>query len=261
MKSKPKISVAIATFNEESNIARCLDSVTGWVNEIIVADENSTDSTVKLVNKYPNTRVIITHHEPVFHITKQKAIDAATGTWILQLDADEVVTPKLKTEILKTVSSPTALDGYWINRQNYFLGTFLKKGGIYPDPTIRFYKKGKGHLPCKDVHEQAEINGQVGHLNSDLLHFSDPNFSRYLVRQDRYTSLLASDLDKANVSIDFLSGLNYFILKPIHWFLLSYVLHRGYVDGFPGFVFSLFSSLRFPIAYIKLWEKRHVKTI
>jgi glycosyltransferase involved in cell wall biosynthesis len=257
MKTKPTISVAMATYNEESNLKRCLDAVADWVDEIIIADEESTDDTVKLVKKYHQAKVIVTHHEPIFHITKQKAIDTCKSDWILQLDADEVVTPELKKEILETINSDTKFSGFWIKRKNYFLGKFLTKGGVYPDPTIRLYQNGKGHLPCKDVHEQAEINGEVGELNNDLLHYADPTFSRYLMRNDRYTSLIATQLKDNGVQITAPNFIKYFIFKPIYWFFLAYFRHRGYVDGFPGFVFAWYSSLRFPIAYIKLYELSH----
>jgi len=244
----------MATFNEEANIKRNLDATHSWVDEIIIVDESSTDDTVKIAKKYSKVKVISTKHEPIFHITKQKAIDVCKSDWILQLDTDEVVTPQLKDEILKIISSNPLENGFWINRRNFFLGKFLTKGGIYPDPTIRLYRKGKGKLPCQDVHEQAQIQGEIGHLKSDLLHYSDPTFSRFIMRNDRYSSLLAADLKKQNTKINLANFLLYFIIKPIHWFILSYFLHKGFVDGFPGFIFSYYSSLRFPAMYVKLYE-------
>jgi len=255
---KTTISVAIATYNEVENINRCLDAVSSWVEEIVVVDGHSTDDTIKIIKKYKNAKVISTDNKAMFHLNKQMAIDACTGDWIFQLDADEVVTSALKDEILKTIPD-TKYNGYWIKRKNYFLGKFLSKGGVYPDPTIRLYRRGFGKLPCKNVHEQAEVKGLVGTLNSDLLHYADPNFSRYLLRNDRYTSLLAQDFKNAGVKINYINFLNYFLFKPIYWFFLAYFLHRGYVDAFPGFVFAWYSSLRFPIAYIKLHELNHDK--
>ena len=255
---KTTISVAIATYNEELNIKRCLTAVADWVDEIIIVDGGSSDKTVEIAKKFPHSKIISTTNPAMFHINKQIAIEACTSDWILQLDADEVLSPELKEEIIKTIAD-TKFNGFWINRKNYFLGKFLTKGGVYPDPTIRLYRRGFGKLPCKNVHEQAEINGPVGNLNHDLLHFADPNFSRYLLRSDRYTSLLASDFQKDGLRINFLSFLNYFIFKPIYWFFLAYFRHRAYVDGFQGFVFAWYSSLRFPIAYIKLFELKNEK--
>ena len=257
MTNKPTLSVAMTTFNEQSNIIRCLESLKDFADEIVIVDGQSTDQTVILAKKYSKVKIISAPNPPMFHINKQMAIDACKFDWILQLDADEVVTDDLKYEISKTINKNPQENGYWVNRQNFFLGKFLTKGGVYPDATIRLYRRGFGSLPCKDVHEQANIIGKVGHLRSDLLHYSDPTFSRYLLRNDRYTSLLATDLQAKNIKITFLNFINYFIFKPIYWFFLAYFLHRGYVDGFPGFIFAWYSSLRFPIAYIKLFELSH----
>jgi len=251
---KPKISVAIATFNEEKNIADCLDSIRELADETVVVDGSSTDKTVEIAQKY-GAKVIVTDNPPIFHINKQKAIDACTSEWILQLDADERVTSELGDEILNIVKSKTEFNGFWIPRRNYFLGRYLTKGGQYPDYTLRLYRKGKGRLPCRSVHEQAEVKGKVGFLKNDLLHLADPNFSRYLVRFDRYTSLIVDEMAQSKVKLNLFTVMNYMVFKPLRWFLLTYFRHKGFVDGFPGFVFSLFSGLRFMVAYIKYWEK------
>ncbi|MFA6462577.1 MAG: glycosyltransferase family 2 protein [Candidatus Shapirobacteria bacterium] len=195
--SKRTISVAIATYNEENNIERCLNAVSDWVDEIIIVDGNSQDKTIEVASKFKKVKIIKTTNKPIFHINKNIAIDACTSDWILQLDADEIVTPELKKEIISYLEKnidDVKQNGFWIPRKNYFLGAFLKKGGQYPDPTIRFYKKGKGRLPCVDVHEQAEIEGAVGWLKNDLEHYADTSFSKYLLRHNRYTTLLAQEL-------------------------------------------------------------------
>lgn len=250
---KMKISVAIATFNEEENIGPCLETVKDWVDEIVIVDGESTDKTREIAKKY-GAKVIVTTNKPIFHINKQMAIDACQGDWILQLDADERVTPELEEEILEAIKLP--YNGFWIPRRNFFLGRYLKKGGQYPDYTLRLYKKGKGRLPCKTVHEQAKVKGKVGYLKNDLLHLADPTFSRYLMRFDRYTSLVADEMEKNKVKLGLLSFLNYWFVKPFKWFILTYFRHKGFIDGFPGFVFSGFSSLRFNVGYIKYWERK-----
>jgi len=253
---KPKISVAIATFNEEKNLPDCLESVRGLDDEIVVVDGSSTDKTAKIAKKY-GAKVIVTDNPPIFHINKQKAIDECRGDWILQLDADERVTPKLAEEIKLTIEqlNNEAINGYWIPRKNYFLGRFLTKGGQYPDYTLRLYRRGKGYLPCKSVHEQAEVEGKVGYLKNDLIHIADPNFSRYLLRFDRYTSLIADELEEKKLPLNLFTFLNYWFWQPLKWFLSTYFRHKGFMDGFPGFVFSGFSSLRFIVGYIKYWER------
>lgn len=250
-----KISVVLAVYNEEENIEQCLKSVKDLAREIVIVDGGSTDKTIDIAKKF-NAKIIQTENLQNFHINKNKAIDAASGDWILQLDADEVVTTELAEEIKQIVSESTNINGYWLPRKNLFLGKFLTKGGQYPDYTLRLYRKSLGRLPGKDVHEQAIIEGKVGYLNNDLLHLRDKNFTIYINRFNRYTDLLASQWHKTGLTINPVTFINYTLLKSLFWFIKSYIRHRGYVDRFPGFVFALFSSLRFPVAYFKLWGKR-----
>lgn len=258
-----KISVAVATFNEEKNIGKCLESAADWVDEIVVVDGSSEDKTVEIANKF-TSKVIVTDNPPIFHINKQKAMDASTGDWILQLDADEVVSGELKDEILATIKHKTCLagrqalnnkqeeiNGYWVPRKNFFLGKFLTKGGQYPDYSLRLYKRGKGRLPCRNVHEQAEVEGPTGYLKNPLLHYPYSDFSEYLEHFSRYTDIFAKEYGEKRLGITPVSIISYLLFKPLHWFLKTYFRHKGFMDGIPGLVFSLFSSLRFPVSYIK----------
>lgn len=249
---KQKISVVLAVFNEENHLRECLESVKDLSWETVVVDGGSTDKTIQIAKEF-GVRIIETENLQNFHINKNKAIDAALGDWVLQLDADEIVTNKLKEEIQKVVEDQK-YNGYWIPRRNFFLTRFLTKGGQYPDYTLRLYRKGKGRLPGKDVHEQAIVEGRVGYLKNDLLHMRDKNFSIYLSRFNRYTNLLASQLKDKGERVNLMSFVNYLLIKPTFWFLKSYIRHKGFVDGLPGFIFALFSSLRFPVAYYKLWR-------
>lgn len=249
---KQKISVVLAVFNEENHLRECLESVKDLSWETVVVDGGSTDKTIQIAKEF-GVRIIETENLQNFHINKNKAIDAALGDWVLQLDADEIVTNKLKEEIQKVVEDQK-YNGYWIPRRNFFLTRFLTKGGQYPDYTLRLYRKGKGRLPGKDVHEQAIVEGRVGYLKNDLLHMRDKNFSIYLSRFNRYTNLLAAQLKDKGERVNLMSFVNYLLIKPTFWFMKSYIRHKGFVDGFPGFIFALFSSLRFPVAYYKLWR-------
>ncbi len=257
------ISVCLATFNEQDNLHHALASVVEWVDEIVVVDGGSTDDTVKKLKEYGNkVRIIHTDNPPMFHINKQKAINEAKCDWILQLDADEAVSEQLRREIQKIVhedSEQSTNDAYWIARKNWFVGRFLSKGGQYPDYTIRLYRRGVAHLPCKSVHENVTVNGSVGYLKHDLLHYADPTFSRYLTRWNRYTSLDAHDAHTSGHKIGMISS---FVVKPLVTFVSLYIRHRGYVDGFSGFVFALFSALRHMVIYIKYTElKRANKSV
>lgn len=248
-----KLSVVLATFNEEKNIARCLSSVKDIASEIVVVDGSSKDKTVEIAEKY-GAKVHVTTNPPIFHINKQKAIQRATGDWILQMDADEVVSEGLAKEITSVIEKSSEFNGFWMPRKNYFLGRFLLKGGQYPDYTVRLYKNGKGRLPQKDVHEQAVIEGKVGYLKEALLHYPYKDFNSYIQKWMRYNHLLASqikdEMKKKNSFVRFYYAGAYLLAKPAHWMLTSYGRHKGFMDGWQGFVFALFSALRFPVSYV-----------
>ncbi|KUK84179.1 MAG: lipopolysaccharide biosynthesis glycosyltransferase [Microgenomates bacterium 39_6] len=251
------LSIAIATYNEEKNLPACLRAVKSWVDEIVIVDGSSTDKTRQIAKKF-GAKVIKTTNKPIFHINKQMALDACQGEWILQLDADEIVDKDLKAEVLKIAQEGSDFDAFSIPRKNFFLGRWLSKGGQYPDTVIRFFKKGKAYLPCQSVHEQMSVpSGKIGRLSGHLLHYPYPNFAEYLNKFNRYTELTAKEYQnnpkiKPNIW-------HYIIieLKAMIEFLSRYLRHKGFLDGFPGLVFALFSALHYPVAFIKYWEKKH----
>ncbi len=245
-----KISIVLAVFNEEDNIAACLRSIEDLAWEIVIVDGGSVDKTVEIAKKF-GAQIIMASNPIVFHINKNMAIDAAKGDWIFQLDADEAVSDELKKEIIEKTSMESDVNGYWIPRKNFFLGRFLTKGGQYPDYTLRLYRKDKGRLPAKDVHEQAVVEGGTAYMINPLLHIRDKSFTQYIERWNRYTDLLAFQLNERKSRKGFLAFVDYILIKPLVWFVIVYLRHRGYVDGFPGFVFAIFSSLRFPVSYAK----------
>lgn len=278
------ISLAIATHNEEDNIGPCIDSCKDLVGEIVVVDGGSTDRTAQIARE-KGAHVIVTENLPMFHINKQKAMDACTGEWVLQLDADERVTPELAGEIRRVVhmgnrqieeyqkemaerelflrhqevvhhSPDTAApalsyNGFFIPRLNYFLGTYLRHGGVYPDGVIRLVKKGKAHLPCKSVHELMKVEGVTGWLQYPLLHLDSPNFGRYLERNNRYIDHMVADMKKLNIQKSLFNFLDYCLVKPASWFFMTTFRHKGILDGWQGVIFSFYSALRFPKAYMR----------
>lgn len=279
-----KLSVAIATFNEESNIGRCLKSVRQIADEIVIVDGTSQDKTVEIAKSF-GAKVFVVPNQPNFHINKQMSFEKSTGDWILYLDADEEVSPKLAKEIKDVIEMDQEelekhqanlknkrlflrhqklledRDGqigtnqgeyvaFFFPRLNFFLGKFIKYGGVYPDGVIRLFKKNKAYLPAKDVHEQMVVKGKVGWLGNDLLHFDSPTFSRYISRNTRYTKLLSQELKEKKVNKGPAGWINYLLFKPLSWFLMTQIRNKGILDGYQGVVFSFFSALRFPRAYI-----------
>ena len=244
------LSVVLATYNEEKNLVDCLNSFKDIASEFVVVDGDSKDKTVEIAKNF-GAKVKITTNKPIFHINKQMAIDMATKDWVLQLDADERGTPELRKEIVSAINSSKDINGYWIPRKNWFLGRFLMKGGQYPDYTLRLYRRGKGRLPQISVHEQAVVEGKVDYLKNPLIHIADPNFGRYIKRWSRYVDLIVKELEEKKTGYNPFIAVKYLFILPLWWFLLTYIRHKGFMDGWQGFVFSFFSSLRFPVSYLR----------
>lgn len=251
-----RLTVALAIYNEASRIGDCLDAVQGWADEIVIVDGGSTDGSLDVVKGY-GVKLIRTDNPPIFHINKQKALDASTGQWILQLDADEIVTPELRREIdTITTASPSAYAGYYVARKNYFVNHWLRKGGLYPDYVIRLLRKGRGYFPCKSVHEQIVIDGKVGYLEEALIHRTYASVTEYWRKADTYTTLTAAEFRKRNVPVSPRSALTYLVLSPLRTFFDRYIRHKGILDGYYGFLFALFSAMHDPIAYDKYRKGR-----
>lgn len=280
-----RLSVVVAARNEEENISGCLASVKAIADEIIVVDEESNDNTREIAKKF-GAKVIKVKHAAIFHKSKQRGLDEATGEWILQLDADERVTPQLAREIRKIICLTTKeikkrgtkelfkrhqrgiekrdgtigiqtgeTVGFFIPRKNFFLGKPLIHAGVYPDGVIRLVKKGKARFPSKSVHEQIVLDGEVAWLSHDLEHHDSPTLSRYFARFNRYTDLKAEELKKQRTPKNIWNFLKFTFLLPTFYFLLLYIRHKGFFDGMRGFLWSLFSSWHYPISYFKYYNK------
>lgn len=248
---KVTLSVAIAVFNEEKNLESCLASVADIADEIVVVDGCSTDRTVSIAKKF-TTKIIQTDNPAIFHINKQKALDACTGDWILQLDADEIIPENLKEEIKEVVEDKgNKTAGYYIPRKNYFWGHWMRKGGQYPDPVIRLVRRGKARFPSKTVHEQIEVDGKVAYLKNPMNHMSYKTREDYWRKADAYTTLAAMEMKRNGVAKNAWTWFTYNIWKPKMTFLSLFIRHRGFEDGWYGFVFALWSAMHFPIAYKK----------
>ena len=257
--NKAKISMAIITYNEEKNIKDCLESVK-WADEIVVVDDSSQDKTRQIAKEF-GARVIKTAKKTFFDENKNVAIKACLNEWIFLLDADERVSPDLAKEIRMTVDDwssgqPVA---YWLKRKNYFLGRYLKKGGQYPDPVMRLFKKGKAFLPHNSVHRQPKVDGQTGWLKNDLIHWATPEFSRYLLRERRYATLEALQMMEDKISINPLNWVKYLLFRPKRTFFLLYIRHKGFMDGWQGFVFAFFSGLHYDWSFLKYLRMRTKK--
>jgi hypothetical protein len=149
------------------------------------------------------------------------------------------------------INKEDKIAGYFIPRKNYFWGHWMRKGGQYPDYVMRLVRRGKARFPAKTVHEQIEVDGKAGYLNNPMDHFSYRTRDDYWRKADAYTTLTAMEMKKTGVTNNPWTWFYYTILKPQLTFLNLFIRHKGFMDGWYGFLFAYFSALHFPIAYRK----------
>ena len=241
------LSVIVITRNEERNIVACLESVT-WADEIIVVDAESKDATAALARKF--TQKIFLEPWKSFSEAKDFAVSQSHHEWILWLDADERVTPELAAEIQSLLKILPTQAAYSVARRAYFLGRWIKHSGWYPGRVPRLFRKDRASFSTAAVHEGLNVQGAVGELRHDLLHFTDPNLYHYLSKFNRYTTLASKesfDEGKRFRLIDV-------FVRPPWIFVKMYILRLGFLDGLPGLLLALLSSSYVFTKYAKLWE-------
>ncbi|UCB52506.1 MAG: glycosyltransferase family 2 protein [Candidatus Zixiibacteriota bacterium] len=244
-----RISCVIITYNESKNIKRCLESVS-WTDEIVVVDSYSTDDTREIASAF--TDKIHQLKWSGFGPAKECAKSKATGDWILSVDADEVVSGKLREEIQGITESQGSLDSYFIPRRSNFLGRWIRHGGWYPDLVLRLFRKEKGGFTDRVVHEEVKVSGSTGRLKNDLLHYTDPDLDHYLKKLNRYTTLDALQLFREGRG----AGVLDILFRPILTLVKMYFFKLGFLDGVPGLILAVSSSFHVFSKYVKLWHLR-----
>ncbi|MFC1570490.1 glycosyltransferase family 2 protein [Candidatus Omnitrophota bacterium] len=250
-----KLSVVIATKNEEKNIRSCLESVK-WADEIIVVDDKSADRTVEITREYTDN-VILNDSKGVFHVNKNLGIERASGEWILSIDADERVPPELASEIKSLIEESDKL-GYYVGRKNYFRGKWIRGCGWSPDYIIRLFRKGVTKWPL-EVHDVPSIKDEdkVGYLKNPLTHKTVVSLKQYSDKFAQYTTKLAQEEYDKGTRITAANFLFLFVVKPVGWFVRKYFVMRGYVDGFSGLFISFSSGLVIFVTHAKLLKKQN----
>jgi len=245
-----KISSIIIAKNEELNIQRCVESQLKCVDEIIVVvDENSEDKTLEIVKSFPEVKCSVKKWLG-YAKTKQYAVSLTSNDWILWIDADEEVTAGLSEEIIEFKNKSPEYSAYSIPRKAFFLGRWIEHSGWYPGRVTRLFDKNKVKFDEKDVHENLVVDGEIGELNNDINHYTDPTIHHYFVKFNRYTTLAAEEL--FNKGKSFL--VSDIILRPLFIFVKMFILKRGFLDGVQGFILAVFSSAYVFTKYCKLWE-------
>jgi glycosyltransferase involved in cell wall biosynthesis len=225
------LSAVIITRNEEQNIGRCLQSLDGVADEILLVDSNSTDATCAIAERY-HARIIQRAFEG-FADQKNFAAQQATYKLVLSLDADEVLDEELKASII-AVKRQQDFDAYFLKRQTNFCGSFIRHGSWYPDKQCRLWDKTKGTWSGR-IHEKWRLSGsslKYGVLDGDLMHYSFSTISDYLLMTERYTTLSAEEAFEQGKNCSLLK----LIFGPPFKFFQDYVLRLGFLDGYAGFV-------------------------
>jgi glycosyltransferase involved in cell wall biosynthesis len=247
------LSVALITKNEETNLARTLVSV-AWASEIVIVDNGSTDRTEAIAREM-GARFFVEDWKG-FGAQKNSAIAKCTGDWVLALDADEEVSAELAAEIQALLSGNPQHAGYFLPRRNFFLGRWIRRGGYYPDPKLRLFRRGSAQFEERAVHETMRCSGSTGQLRGDLLHHAYPTLDSYIEHMNRYSALGAEQAVARGKTSRSLPAFfwNVFVV-PVATFKYNYFLRLGFLDGREGFLLHLSHSAYVSWKYAKAWER------
>jgi glycosyltransferase involved in cell wall biosynthesis len=239
------LSAIVITKNEETAIRRCLESV-AWADEIVVVDCSSTDRTVDVCEEL-GAKVHSTVDWPGFGVQKNRALDLAQGDWILSLDADEWLSPRLQSEIRATVAEPSDYAAYRIPRLSSFCGRFMRHSGWWPDRVLRLFRRGNARFSDDLVHEKLIVRGFIGALSQPMLHESFTNFEEVLDKLNRYSSAGAEMM----VADGRAGSLTSAVVHGAWTFMRTYVLRAGFMDGREGFMLAVSNAEGVYYRYLK----------
>ena len=241
-----KITATIITRDEQDNIARAIRSVE-FCDEVLVVDSGSNDQTVAIA-KSMGAKVLC-NDWPGYAAQKNFAAEHARHDWILSLDADEAVTSGLASSIEHLAPRDGRCAGYDFPRLAHYCGRWIRHSGWYPDRKVRLYDRNRGRWVGKYVHESVHLDGVIGHLDGDLLHYTCDSIEAHQANLDRYTDLAALELSDSGKRV----GPWRPLLTPIHSFVKAYVLQLGFLDGRAGLTIARMAA---KYAYLKYSKAR-----
>jgi glycosyltransferase involved in cell wall biosynthesis len=239
-----KISATIITYNEQANIARAIESLR-CCDEVVVVDSGSSDRTVEIATNL-GARVIEMQWRG-FAGQKNFASESATYDWILSLDADEALSEALEAEIWQIKKNGPAYDSYTMPRMAQYLGRWILHSGWYPDRKVRLFNRIKARWIGEYVHESVKVSGAIGHLESNILHYTCSSLSEHIKTMDRYTTLAAEQLIAERRRI----GWTDLLLDPIWTFVRTFIVKLGFLDGMEGLAIAYMAALYNFLKYAK----------
>lgn len=247
------LSVAIITKNEESNLAQTLASVR-WVNEIVIVDCGSIDRTAEIAREY-GAKFFLEEWKG-FGAQKNSAIAKCTGDWVLALDADEEVSAELAAEIRQRLEGQPGHQAYFLPRQNFFLGRWVRHGGYFPDPKVRLFRRGSAFFEERAVHETVRATGPAGRMRGRLLHRAYPTLDGYIEHMNRYSALGAGQaVERGKTSRRWPAFCWNVAIVPAATFAYNYFFRLGFLDGREGMLLHLYHSAYVSWKYAKAWER------
>lgn len=254
--NKVPISVVILAKNEEKRITDCVKSVSGWADEIIVVDDESSDKTTAIA-QHLGAKVIIRKMD-IEGRHRNQAYAQAKNEWVLSLDADERPTKELKQEIASVLSSSPKCNAFTIPRRNFIGDYWIRWGGLYPAAQIKLFRKDKFKWEEVEVHPRSFLEGSCGHLKNDLLHYTYKDWQDFLRKLNSQTTLEAIKWHKLSLEnpkkARYKMNLTHTLWRTFDRFIRCFFIKRGYRDGFIGFMSAYFSSLYQIISYAKYRE-------
>ncbi len=241
------ITGLIITYNEQKHISEVIKNI-DFVDEIIVVDSYSTDDTIKIINSFPKVKLYQKKFED-FTSQRNYALSLASHDWILFIDADERVTPKLKEEIIQTSNGINTKDAYYFYRKFMYKGKHLRFSGWQTDKNFRLFKKSKAsYVSQRLVHETLEVNGSIGILKHKLIHYSFEDYDIYKSKMRSYGKLRAKELMIKGKK----PTLYHFFIKPLYKFLHDYLFRLGFLDGKKGIVICYLNAFGVYTRYVEL---------
>lgn len=251
---KQLLTVLIITYNEESNIKTLLDDL-AFADEIIVVDSFSTDNTFEIASGFKNVKIVQRTFDN-FALQRNYALSLATNSWILFIDADERLTPKLKQEIDFTINQKDSASAYFIYRNFMFKNKKIHFSGWQTDKIIRLFKKEHAHYNVnKIVHEKLIVTGKTKKLKHKLNHYSYSSYHEYKQKMIFYGKLKAQEQFIKNTKPSFY----HFYLRPAYKFLNQYFLRLGILDGRKGIIICYLNALSVFVRYQEL--KKIIKQV
>ena len=240
------LSAIVITKDSERTIRRCLESL-AWAGQIVVVDSGSTDSTLDICREL-GAEVHTTSDWPGYGPQKNRALDRATGDWVLSIDSDEWITPKLRAEIERTIGVAGSHPGYAIPRRSSFCGRYMRYSGWWPDYVVRLFRRDAGRFSDDRAHERLVVNGRITKLREPLMHEAINDLHQMLEKMNAYSS--ASAHMKADAGKR--AGLVTAILHGAWAFFRTYIVRRGFLDGREGFILAVANAEGSYYRYVKL---------